>query len=66
MIGIRTIPANRLKPGDWIAYRNERMNQRVVDVQTTRDGFIKAHLDYGNGGQPATSFFEPEESLNVC
>lgn len=63
MNGKRTISAKALKPGHWIVYHNERLNQRVVDVDTTADGFVKAHLDYGNGGEPATSFFEPEEKI---
>jgi hypothetical protein len=62
----RAIPASQLKEGDWLVYDNARMNQRVVEVSATRDGQIKVHADYGNGGEPATSFFEPDETVLVA
>ena len=64
-LGHRSVPANQLKPGDWIVYANSRYNERVIDTCTTRDGEIKVHVDYGNGGEPATSFYEPHEMVLV-
>lgn len=64
-IGTRGVQAKNLKPGDWIAYSNARMNERVVKVQQTRDGQIKVNHDYGNGGEPATSFYDPNELITV-
>ena len=48
----KTIAAEDLYPGLWIVYSNPRINQRVVDVGSTRDGQIKVPHDYGNGGEP--------------
>ena len=62
----RSTPASALKVGDWIVYANSRMNERVVGVQLTRDGQIKVHHDYGNGGEPATSFYDADEQLCVA
>lgn len=63
--GTRSIEAGKLKPGMWLAYSNPRQNQRVVDTAYTRDGQIKVYADYGNGGEPATLFFEEHESVLV-
>ncbi len=62
----RSISATALKIGDWIVYANSRMNERVVDVQRTRDGQIRVHHDYGNGGEPATSFYEADDHVCVA
>jgi hypothetical protein len=62
----KSIKAKSLKIGDWIMFANPRMNERVVDVQQTRDGQIKVHHDYGNGGEPATSFYEADDRVCVA
>ena len=62
----KSIMAKALQIGDWIAYANPRMIERVVDVQQTRDGQIKVHHDYGNGGEPATSFYEADDRVCVA
>lgn len=51
--------ARDLKPGDWIIYINELLDERVVEVNETSDGLIKVSHDFGNGGEPATSFYDP-------
>ena len=61
----KVITADKLRVGQWISHRDRRFNQRVVDVSMTRDGQIKAHTDYGNGGEPATEFYEASEQLCV-
>lgn len=60
-----TVEARHLLPGDWILHMNERFNERVVDVERTRDGDIKVYTDYGNGGEPATSFWYSTEPVPV-
>lgn len=60
-----TIKAKSLRPGQWILHKNSSQNQRVVEVTSTRDGEIKVSTDYGNGGEPATSFYGPGELLLV-
>lgn len=64
-IGTKSIPASDLKTDMWIVYSNPRYRERVVDVQQTRDGQIRVRHDYGNGGEPATSFYEPSDRLTV-
>jgi hypothetical protein len=61
----RSIPANQAKVGQWLAYHNERMNQRIVGVAVTKNNQVKIHADFGNGGEPATLFFEPDENILV-
>ena len=65
-LGSRSVAAKKLKVGDWILYSNPRYNERVVDVRTTSDGLMKVNHDYGNGGEPATSFYEPEDKVCIC
>jgi hypothetical protein len=64
-IGVKSIRADKLRPGDWIVFDNPRMNQRVVEVTSTREDEILVRHDYGNGGEPATSFYEVDEPLSV-
>lgn len=61
----RTIPAAQAVAGQWLVYRDTRMNQRIVDVGRTRDGQVRIHADYGNGGEPATLFFNADERIMV-
>lgn len=61
----RTITAGQAKVGQWLVYANSRMNQRIVDIGETRDGQVKIHTDYGNGGEPATEFFEADDKIQV-
>lgn len=61
----RSIPASQAVAGQWLVYANESMNQRIVDVSATRDGQIRVHADYGNGGEPATLFFNADETVTV-
>jgi len=62
----RTIAAASLKPGMWIAYNNPRMNERVMEVAHTRDGAVKVYHDFGGGGEPAISFYEPGDLVCVA
>jgi len=56
------IEARKLKPGDWI--RNGRLAPlHVVSVEWTRDAEIKVRHDFGNGGEPATSFYRHDETV---
>ena len=60
------IRADQLEAGDWIIYNNTRMNERVVEVQDTRSGLeVKVYTDYGNGGEPAVSFWPIDSLLKV-
>jgi hypothetical protein len=61
----RTIPAAQAAAGQWLVYHNARMNQRIVDVDRTRDGQVRIHADYGHGGEPATLFFDADERILV-
>jgi hypothetical protein len=61
----RTITAGQAKVGQWLIHANRRMNQRIVDIDETRDGQVKLHTDYGNGGEPATEFFESDDKIQV-
>lgn len=63
--GVRRIQAKELKVGMWIAYRNSSLNERVVEVSTTRDGQIHVRHDFGHGGEPASSFYDETEQLLV-
>lgn len=65
-LGIRTIKASQLQVGNHIVYANTAYRERVIETSTTRDGQIKVHWDYGNGGEPATSFYDPDDLLKVC
>jgi hypothetical protein len=61
----RTIAAGQLAVGQWIIYTNSRMNARVVEVTTTRDGRVMVKHDFGNGGEPATSIYNPSDMVWV-
>lgn len=61
----RTIEAVNARPGQWLVYANSRMNQRIVEVSATRDGQVRIHADYGNGGEPATLFFDTDDKILV-
>ena len=63
---IRSIPAADAQAGQWLVYDNARMNQRIVDVSGTRDGQIRIHADYGNGGEPATLFYDNDDNILVA
>lgn len=63
--GTRTVTAAQLRKGMWLAYTNSRYNQRVVDTSTTNEGRIKVYADYGNGGEPATLFYDKDERVLV-
>ena len=52
-----------LKEGQWIVYDNPRLNARIVDLDRTRDGLICIRTDFGNGGEPAASFFKVSEKV---
>lgn len=63
---IKTIQAKHLRPGDWILYKDLSTSEHVVAVQDTRNhGEIKVYHDYGNGGEPATSFWDGEQLLKI-
>lgn len=64
-LGTRTIPASQARVGQWIVKDNPRYNERIVDVSETRDGQIRLHVDYGNGGEPSTLFYEKDERIAV-
>lgn len=61
----KSVQAADLKVGHWIVYANPRYNERVVGVSSTRDGQIKVLHDYGNGGEPATSFYERDDLICI-
>jgi hypothetical protein len=57
-----TKKASNLRVGDWI--KNGNLSPfRVVSVDETRDGEIIVHHDFGNGGEPATSFYRKNEMV---
>jgi len=56
------ILAEKIKVGDWIVFK-PNIKCRVVDVDLTREGRIKIDFDYGNGGEPATSFYDRHERV---
>lgn len=60
----KLILAEKLKAGDWIVCNTH--NQHVVSVEFTRDGDIKVDHDYGNGGEPATSFYKRSERVIIA
>lgn len=60
-----TIEARNATAGQWICRGFPSYNERIVEVETTRDGLIRIESDYGNGGEPATSFYEADESLRI-
>ena len=64
-IATRLVLAKHLLENDWLAYGNPHMNQRVVEVTNTRDGQVKVYADFGNGGEPATLFFDKNEVLTI-
>lgn len=63
------IRADQVKEGQWIIdSQNARFDRRIVDVGTARadnDYKIRIRHDYGNGGEPATSFYRPLDVLLV-
>jgi hypothetical protein len=59
------VKATDLREGMWILHFNDRYDERIVEVQGTRDGEIKINVDYGNGGEPATMFAEPDDIFVV-
>ena len=61
----RSILATKAAKGQWLVYHDARMNQRIVDVGLTPDGQVRIHADYGNGGEPATLFFDADETILV-
>lgn len=60
-----TVHVQHLLPGDWIIHSNERFNERVVEIEFTRYADVKVYTDYGNGGEPATSFWERDELVHI-
>ena len=61
-----TVKAENLREGDWIVYAsNPRQNTRVVEVQAGRDGEVKVYHDFGNGGEPAVSYFDNDDKLTI-
>lgn len=62
---MKTVYASQAKIGQWIVHNNPTQNQRIVDVSTKRDGSIAIYTDFGNGGEPATNFFESDEKIQV-
>ena len=62
---VKSVSADKVAAGQWLVYDNARMNQRIVDVSATRDGQIRVEADYGNGGEPATLFFEANERVRI-
>jgi hypothetical protein len=62
---IRAVSASHARPGQWLVYNNPRMNQRIVEVGDTREGQVRIYADYGNGGEPATLFFDCDDKIQV-
>lgn len=60
-----SIAAKNLRSGMTLAYHNPRQNMRVVETESARDDRIKVYADYGNGGEPATLFFDADEQVLV-
>ena len=61
----RVVLAKDLKVGMWLTYNPPGHDQRIVDIDQTRDGQIKLHTDYGNGGEPATQFYEKTDRVRI-
>lgn len=64
----RFIPAAKAKAGMWIVDpQNPRFNRRIVEIGPGKIDTmsIKVQTDYGNGGEPATSFYGPKDLLRV-
>lgn len=62
--GARTIKASEARVGLWLIVDNPRMNRRIVGVAADKHG-VKMATDFGNGGEPATEFFQEDEQLLV-
>jgi hypothetical protein len=52
-----------INEGDWVQMGRHAM--RVVEVMRTRFDRMEFHLDFGNGGEPNTSFFDTDDFLQV-
>lgn len=61
----RVVLAENLKVGMWLTYNRPGREERIVDIDVTRDGQVKLHTDYGNGGEPATQFYEKTDRVRV-
>lgn len=57
----RRMRADQVQEGMWIIDpQNPRFDRRIVDVTAGplhEIEQVKIHTDYGNGGEPATSFY---------
>lgn len=58
----KLIEARTLKVGDWIR-RGRLSPMRVVSVEHDHNGRILVRHDFGDGGEPATSFYWPDETV---
>jgi ElaB/YqjD/DUF883 family membrane-anchored ribosome-binding protein len=59
---MKKVKYSDLKKGMWIIDRqNARFNRRVVSVGGARDGGIRLETDFGNGGEPAVSFYGKDD-----
>lgn len=61
----RTIAASTARVGMWIAHHDPRFDQRIVEIAGTRDARLKFSVDFGNGGEPGTEFFDPKDRLLI-
>lgn len=60
--------ADQVRPGNWIVDRqNARFDRRVIEAGPGKIDqlAIRIHHDYGNGGEPATSFYAPSDGMWV-
>lgn len=65
----RRVRADQLREGQWLVDpQNPRFDRHVTDVgrgPLTDSYEIRIRHDYGNGGEPATSFYRPADTLLV-
>jgi hypothetical protein len=59
-----SVKACNLREGDWMVFNNPRFNCRVVSVEFGGD-LVLVRTDFGNGGEPATHFYEQNEYVKI-
>jgi hypothetical protein len=64
----RRIAADQVRAGQWIVDpQNARFDRQVVEAGRGKIDELSVRIrhDYGNGGEPATSFYGPRDTLLV-
>jgi len=64
----RPIRADQVREGQWLVDRqNARFDRRVIEAGPGKIDQLSIRIchDYGNGGEPATSFYGPSDTMFV-